>query len=75
MGVGADGKLAWSTFYYDPVVNFKMSQPLQTLGTVFCMLPQTPELAGFLYKAAVAANGWDNPIRHQLPRHQTTPRP
>jgi hypothetical protein len=61
MSVSADGKLEWSTFYYDPVVNFKLNQPLQNLGTVFYMLPQNPELAGFLYKAAVAANGWDNP--------------
>jgi hypothetical protein len=61
MSVSADGKLEWSTFYYDPIVNFKLNQPLQNLGTVFYMLPQNPELAGFLYKAAVAANGWDNP--------------
>ncbi len=61
MGVSADGKLEWSTFYYDPVVNFKFNQPLQNLGTLFYMLPQNPELAGFLYRAAVAANRWDNP--------------
>jgi hypothetical protein len=61
MGLSADGKLAWSTFYYDPVVNFKLNQPQQNLGTLFYMLPQIPELAAFLYKAAVAANGWDNP--------------
>lgn len=61
MGVSADGKLEWSTFYYDPVVNFKFNQPLQNLGTLFYILPQNPELASFLYKAAVAANGWDNP--------------
>jgi hypothetical protein len=61
MGVKTDGKLEWSTFYYDPVVNYKANQPLQNLGTVFYMLPQIPELARFLYQAAVSANGWDNP--------------
>lgn len=61
MGLSADGKLEWSTFYYDPVVNYKFNYPTQNLGTVFYMLPQNPELAGFLYNAVAAANGWDNP--------------
>jgi hypothetical protein len=46
MGLSADGKLEWLTFYYDPVVNYKFNQPTQNLGTVFYMLPQNPEPAG-----------------------------
>jgi Linalool dehydratase/isomerase len=61
MGVTADGKLEWSTVYYDPIVNYKLNYPTQDLGTVFYMLPQHPELASFLYNAVAAANDWHNP--------------
>jgi hypothetical protein len=61
MGVAADGKLQWSTVYYDPVVDHKLNLPTQALGTAFYMLPQNRELAEFLYRAVATANRWGDP--------------
>ena len=62
MGVASDGKLGWITRYYDPIVNHKATGgPGAGVGVAFLLLPQSRELATFLYESAANALGWNNP--------------
>lgn len=59
IGVSSDGKLDWITAYYDPMVDYKLnSGAAGGLLTAFLMLPQEPELAGFIYDAAANSLQW-----------------
>lgn len=63
VGVGVDGKLAWVTAYYDPLVNFKLNTPGAAggLSAAFLIAPQNREYAAFLYEAAVNGLGYRAP--------------
>ncbi len=62
VGVGADGKLAWVTNYYDPLVNFKFNSPAAGgVLAAFLVLPQDREFGTYLYEAAANASGVRTP--------------
>ena len=64
VGVGSDGRLEWTTTYYDPIVNHKANGgPASGPVRAFFLLPQDRELATFIYESAANALGWNDPRR------------
>ncbi len=64
MGVSDQGVLEWVTNFYDPLENFKANAPAERgagVGVAYYLLPQSPEIATFLYDAAANALGWRDP--------------
>jgi len=63
MGINDRNELEWSTFFYDPLADFKIDNPGAGggLGVAFYLLPQSPEIATILYESAANAFGWRNP--------------
>ncbi len=63
MGINGNNELEWMTSYYDPLEDLKINGPGAGggLGIAFYLLPQSPEIATFLYEAAANAFGWRNP--------------
>lgn len=61
-GVDKAGRLQWVAMYYDPLKEHVHSLPPPLgLAIAFYALPQAPEFAEFLYRAAVSFLQWDNP--------------
>ena len=68
MGINDRNELEWVTSYYDPIENFKMNgSAVGGIGIAFYLLPQSPEIATFLYEAAANALGWHDPKRQIRP--------
>ena len=65
LGINGANELEWSTLYYDPLEELKLNSPspLNTIGTAFYLLPQSPEIATYLYDAAAKTAGWRDPRR------------
>lgn len=59
MGINEANELEWMTAYYDPLEDFKVNGPgAGGLLAAFYLLPQSPEIATFIYEAAANAAGW-----------------
>jgi len=64
MGINDQNELEWLTFYYDPIENFKINGGAAGgSGIAFYLLPQSPEIATYLYDASAEALGWRDPKR------------
>ena len=65
MGINVDNELEWSTLYYDPLEELRMNIPsaASTIGIAFYLLPQSPEIATYLYDSAANTLGWRDPRR------------
>lgn len=68
MGINDRNELEWITSYYDPLENFKMNGGAAGgTGIAFYLLPQSPEIATFLYDTSANALGWRDPKRQIQP--------
>ena len=68
MGITERNELEWITAYYDPLENFKLNGPGASGAMLaFYLLPQSPEIATFVYEAAANASGWRDPRRAIAP--------
>lgn len=64
MGINARNELEWMTTYYDPLQDFKVNGGVGGgIGIAFYLLPQSPEIATYLYDSAANALGWRDPRR------------
>ena len=63
MGINDRNEVEWTTFFYDPLEDFKVDFPGAggALTVAFYLLPQSPEIATILYEAVANASGWRNP--------------
>ena len=63
-GIDESGKLRWTTFYYDPILDEHMRHgPAGGLPASLYILPQDPAYAEFLYQAAISQMGWNDPSK------------
>ncbi len=61
-GFDKSGALQWVAMYYDPLKKHThRTLPVMGLAIAFYAMPQSPEFAEKLYRAAVAFMQWDNP--------------
>lgn len=61
-GFASSGELEWVAMYYDPLKeHVHATMPVLGLAISFYALPQAPEFAERLYRAAVAFMHWDDP--------------
>lgn len=70
MGINSNNQIEWTTFYYDPLENFKVNAPgagAGAVGSAFYLLPQSPELATQIYGAMANTQGWRDPRREIRP--------
>lgn len=69
MSVASTGKLEWFALFYDPLINHVQTlPPMGGLAPAWFMLPQDRDLALYVYEAAMADSGWNDP-RQPIPKH------
>ena len=69
MGINDRNELEWMTSFYDPLADFKVNGGGAGggLSIAFYLMPQSPEIATFIYEAATNALGWRDPRQEIRP--------
>ncbi len=68
MSINDQNELEWATLYYDPLENFKVNTPGGAgTATAFYLLPQSPEIATFVYEGIANSSGFRDSSREIRP--------